>query len=238
MTSTPVMRLTAGAPLPVLVGALARAAWIGLDQRAAQGVRAVLQGLATVLPPGSATGRATVAQVADASGRSVRRTRQVLQTMEAAGMIRWTRGDLLAGGRRPSLFRVDKRLLVALIRHARRELPARLAARTAEFLQRLASTLRQATVLRQARAVRRAAGRVSAPDSRRDAQSHGEIKTALPPSRGRERGSLRLTPRRFESGLAVPGTMAGKPRPRLGPGSRAEQARQLAAARGIELLRC
>lgn len=231
--TTASMRLTAGAPLPVLVGALARAAWIGLDQRAAQGVRAVLQGLATVLPPGSASGRATVAQVADASGRSVRRTRQVLQTMEAVGLIRWTRGDLLAGGRRPSLFRLDKKLLVQLVKHARRELPARLAARTAAFVERLATTLRQATVLRQSRAVRRQ----SAPARAAQPRGHGEMSASLPPSRGRERGALAATPRRVEAGLSVPGTTAGKPRPKL-PGLSRFQRAQLQAQQQQVVARC
>ena len=62
MTTVPVV--SAGAPLPVLVDSLARAAWLGLDTRAAQGIRAVLRGLAVLLPPKSASGRVTVAQVA------------------------------------------------------------------------------------------------------------------------------------------------------------------------------
>ena len=144
MTTVPVV--SAGAPLPVLVDALARAAWLGLDTRAAQGVRAVLRGLAVLLPPKSASGRVTVAQVADASGRSLRRTRQVLQVMEAVGLITWTRGDILAGRRRPSLIRVSKKLLAALVTYARRRMPGRLARRAAEFAKRLAETLRARTI--------------------------------------------------------------------------------------------
>ena len=143
MTTVPVV--SAGAPLPVLVDSLARAAWLGLDTRAAQGIRAVLRGLAVLLPPKSASGRVTVAQVADASGRSLRRTRQVLQVMEAVGLITWTRGDILAGGRRPSLIRVSKKLQAPLVTSARRRMPGRLARRSAEFAKRVVASTRART---------------------------------------------------------------------------------------------
>lgn len=184
--------LPAGAPLPVLVDALARAAWGELGSRSAQGARAVIRGLATLLPPRSAVGLVTVAQVADAAGRSVRRTRQVLQALEYAGLITWRRGELLPSGRRPSLIRVSKRLLAALVTAARRAMPGRLARRTAQFAARLAEHLdrKRAGLVKPAR-------RVTVDDTDKpglNARTHGEMNSPLPPLRGRCGG--RATPDR------------------------------------------
>ena len=225
MTTVPVV--SAGAPLPVPVDSLARAAWLGLDTRAAQGVRAVLRGLAVLLPPKSASGRVTVAQVADASGRSLRRARQVLQVMEAVGLITWTRGDILAGGRRPSLIRVSKKLLAALVTYARRRMPGRLARRAAEFAKRLAETLRARTIPARKRSPRVVAEPGYKPVK---APTHGEMNAPLPPLQGEGKGGAGPT---VPAPLPKTGTMLNQPRPKTGSRWR-EVAKRIHQLRGAQ----
>lgn len=139
------MKLTAGAPLPVLLDALSRAGWADLDTGAAQGVRSTLNALRVLLPHKSATGTVTTNQVADAAGLSSRWTARCLHVLEAAGLIVWTRGQLIAGTPMPGVIRVVKVAIVDLIRRARNSHDDRTRARAAETSARIRATLRNYT---------------------------------------------------------------------------------------------
>lgn len=104
-----------------LLCSLTRAGWGELAPRSAQGLRAVLGGLVLRLPYKSGQGCATVAQIAAASGRGVRRTADMLAELERRGLIEWRRGflDRRTGRRVPGFVRIIKSALVALIKTAR-----------------------------------------------------------------------------------------------------------------------
>lgn len=129
---------TAGWPLPSLLGSLARAGWGELDGRANAGLRTVLHGLEVRLPRASASGLVTEAQLADATGLSLRWVRRCLGVLERLGVIEWHRGGISAGKPRPSLIKVSKRVLVELIARARPEILERLARRAEATAARLA----------------------------------------------------------------------------------------------------
>ena len=113
------MRLTAGAPLDVLVKALAKADWGLLQGRSYNGVRNALRALADLLPSAPGEGVATAYQISRVSGHGVRWTRVVLQWLEDYGLIVWQRGGVWAGKPKPGWIRVNKWKLVELIRAAR-----------------------------------------------------------------------------------------------------------------------
>jgi hypothetical protein len=158
---------TAGWPLPSLLGSLARAGWGELNGRANAGLRTVLRGLEVRLPRAAAAGLVTEAQLADSTGLSIRWVRRCLGALERLGLIEWHRGGISAGKARPSLIKVCKRSLVALIGRARPELAERLAQRaeaTAARIARLPAFL---------------------PGQRHNRRSrHAEVSSALSPLRG------------------------------------------------------
>ena len=112
-------RVTAGAPLDVLVKCLARADWGVLQGREFNGVRNVLRALADLLPSWSGEGVATVFQISRVCGHCTRWVRVVLHWLEDADLIVWWRGGVFQGTPRPGLIRVNKWRLVELIRAAR-----------------------------------------------------------------------------------------------------------------------
>lgn len=160
-------RLTAGAPLGVLVKHLARAGWGDLAGADMRGVRAAVRALADVLPAGIASGRITAPQLASTAGYSERWMRSRLQLLEDAGVVTWTRGGVIAGRPVPSLIRVHKRVLLDLITTARRLRDAMLARRRAAQrirLEGIVNTMRRKAI-----------------PGKRAGQPHAEVSTALPP---------------------------------------------------------
>jgi len=120
---------TAHAPMPALVQSLANAGWGDLAGREFQGVRTVLVALMHSLPYKSAQGTVTEAQVAQRAGLSERWVRRCMHVLEDLGVIEhWTRGGVVAGRPTPSMLRLSKRAVVALIEAAR---PLREAANAA-----------------------------------------------------------------------------------------------------------
>lgn len=128
---------TAAWPAPSLVGALCRAGWgDDLDGRAGGGVRQVLRALVDLLPHGSAAGKVTAAQVADAAGLSVRWTRNRLHVLEDLGLISWRRGGVVDGRPTAGWVRICKTALAALVRRTRGHLDTRRKARQAATRER------------------------------------------------------------------------------------------------------
>ena len=156
--------VTAAWPLDRLVAALARSGWDTLAGRSGGAPRSILRALADLLPHGSATGQVTAHQLAEAAGLSERWTRTILARLEDLGLIRWTRGTIVAGRPMPSLIRVSKRAIAALVRQGRATKPERDAAHAAETEARIA-TIRRPTL------------RPSAPSRRR-----AELSSTLPPN--------------------------------------------------------
>ncbi|VDG76920.1 Uncharacterised protein [Actinobaculum suis] len=118
-TKSKAFTLTAYAPLSSLVRSLERAGWGTLHGRAHGGVRSILRALAARLPDKSAEGLATEFQLAQSAGISVRWARRCLGVLEKLGVIKWTRGGILAGKPRASFFRVSKKKLLAMVKKAR-----------------------------------------------------------------------------------------------------------------------
>lgn len=163
------MTVTARNETRVLVGSLARAGWGELGGREWQGVRSVLRALVDLLPYRSGAGLVTAAQVAEAAGLSPRWVRRCMCVLEDAGVITWHRGGVVAGRPQPSVVRVSKRAVVALIEAARPLREARDAARRTATLARL----------RELRT-----GYVRARGGYRRRSAHAELSTTLPPLRG------------------------------------------------------
>lgn len=197
------MSVTASWPLPRLVSAIARAGWDELAGRRGGGYRAVLRALADLLPERSAVGLVTAPQIADAAGITERWARHILTGLEEAGVIAWTRGTIVDGRPQPSLIKVSKKVLAALVHRSRSTKDARLAARAAETSKRIRETLRMRTLYRSQR---RRPAQAASPAPR------AELSATLPPFRGGSRGpegpALPLT----DTGQTVPGTQLGKVR--------------------------
>lgn len=212
------MSLTAQAPLPVLLDALARAGWADLDGRAAQGVRSVLRGLCSLLPHGSATGLVTAHQIADAAGLKIRQTRSNLHVLEDAGLITWTRGGIKDGHPTPGAIKVNKRALLGLVRAARRAMPERLATRAAETAKRLRETLNARTIRNAARA-RRWRDHGTTRDHRANPAPHAAFNAPLSPSREVTGAATRHALAPTGTGQTKPGTLIGRKRPKAAPGT-------------------
>ena len=197
------MSVTASWPLPRLVSAIARAGWDELAGRRGGGYRAVLRALADLLPERSAVGLVTAPQIADAAGITERWARHILTGLEEAGVIVWTRGTIVDGRPQPSLIKVSKKVLAALVQRSRSTKDARLAARAAETSKRIRETLRMRTLYRSQR---RRPAQAASPAPR------AELSATLPPFRGGSRvpegTALPLT----DTGQTVPGTQLGKVR--------------------------
>ena len=110
---------TAHAPVPSLVRTLSRQGWGPLHGRAMKGRANVLRALSdAVVDDETGEGKATLWQVAQHAGMSMRHARRCLNTLEDLGLVVWWRGGMLAGRSIPSRFRVVKTALVALIKQA------------------------------------------------------------------------------------------------------------------------
>lgn len=153
----------------VLVGSLARAGWGELGGREWQGVRSVLRAIVDLLPYRSGEGLVTASQVAEAAGLSDRWVRRCMHVLEDAGVIAWHRGGVIDGRPQPSIVRVSKRAVVALIEAARPLREARDTVRRAATLARLRE-LRTGYVRARARYRRRS--------------SHAELTASPRPYRG------------------------------------------------------
>ena len=175
------MSVTASWPLPRLVSAIARAGWDELAGRRGGGYRAVLRALADLLPERSAVGLVTAPQIADAAGITERWARHILTGLEEAGVIAWTRGTIVEGRPQPSLIKVSKKVLAALVHRSRSTKDARLAARAAETSKRIRETLRQATLARRP-APRPVEPPAPIPVRSRPAPARAELSAALPPN--------------------------------------------------------
>ena len=145
-------RMTASAawPLPALIEALRRTA--ALERRQVD----VLSALSSVLPHGSAAGRATAPQISDAARYCEKWTRHTLAELEDLGLVVWKRGGVKDGRPQPSFFVISKKLLAAVIRGGREAL-----------LQRRA--------IRQLLARRRLGGRTLPPRGRTRRSAHAEV---------------------------------------------------------------
>lgn len=213
------MTATAAWPLPRLVSALAKAGWGDLHGRAGGGVRGVLRALCDLLPHGAAVGHVTAPQLADAAGLQERWTRSCLAVLEDAGVITWTRGTIIDGQPRPSLIRVSKRALAALVNTARRQADGRLAQRRSDTAHRIRTTLRARTIYR---------ARKHGPDKQRNPPVRAELQPTLPPP-GEVTGTLkRPAPVLTDTGQAIYATVRGNKAPPTGAG-RARLARARAA---------
>lgn len=175
------MTATAGWPLDRLVKALAKSGWDVLTGRQGGGYRAVLRALADLLPATSGSGLVTAPQIADVAGLSEKWARHILTQLEAAGVIRWTRGTIIAGKPHPSLIRVSKRALADLVNRGRRAGDDRLARRAAETARRIRETLRQATLARRP-APRPIEPPTPIPVRSRPAPPRAELSATLPPN--------------------------------------------------------
>lgn len=115
----PRMRVTAGAPLPVIVRCLSTSGWGALWGREWGGVRDVLEALAHKLGSNTATGTITAWQVSRVAALSVRWTRVCLQVLEDIGILHWERGGVIEGKPVVGAMRIDKKALVDIYRTAR-----------------------------------------------------------------------------------------------------------------------
>ena len=147
--ATPAMRLTAGAPTSVLISSLARSYWGVLDGAEWRAARSVLQALTLVPTTKQALARfdfkgeiyTTATQLQRIAGYCERWTRIALQTLEEMGVIRWTRGMIVAGKPTASCLTVIKRKLVELIGFARPRSRRIDEERRDSFIKRLADIL-------------------------------------------------------------------------------------------------
>lgn len=122
-----------------LLDRLRRLGWGPLAGTPWKGARAVLAGLASRLNYLSGTGTTTIEQVAAAAGYGMRWTRQCLNDLEDMGLIEWRRGGVVYGRPTPSVFRLNKAMLVDLINAAEVTRSATTAAFAAATRARLAS---------------------------------------------------------------------------------------------------
>ncbi|MFC8733584.1 hypothetical protein ACFT5B_14240 [Luteimicrobium sp. NPDC057192] len=127
---------------PSLMTSLSNAGWGELNGRSMQGVRSVLHGLVAQLPHRSAAGKATVMDIADRAGLSMKWTARCLHLLEDLGVIEWTRGGITieSASKRhgtPGWIRIVKHKLVELIFAARPWHDERLAQHRAETLRRI-----------------------------------------------------------------------------------------------------
>lgn len=114
--------------VPLLLDTLRRQGWGPLDGKPWKGLRAVLAALGSRVDYHSGQGTATVEQIATAAGYSFRWTRYALQDLEDIGLIVWERGGVQYGRPVPSQFRINKAMLVDLIKAAREKRDAQIIA--------------------------------------------------------------------------------------------------------------
>lgn len=121
-----------------LLTSLSNAGWGELSGGALQGIRTTLEALRRSLPPRTGQGETTVWQIAQKAGLSERWVRRCLGVLEEAGVISWHRGGVAYGRPRPSSFRINKKVLVAMINGARPVMDVLRARRKAQTDARLA----------------------------------------------------------------------------------------------------
>ena len=135
---TPVPEIRAGAPLGVILDALARAGWGPFHGRYYGATRAILQALGALLGP-SGQGDVTAGQVADAAGYSELWTRRKLHELEEAGILTWDRGGVQHGRPTAGFIRVSKTALADLTNRARQAGNPKALDRARETAKRIAA---------------------------------------------------------------------------------------------------
>lgn len=179
-------------PLYKLVDTLARQGWGALAGPKNRGVQRILRALCSLLPYGSASGKATVEQIAEAAQYSMRWTHTCLYTLEDIGLITWQRGGVRYGRPVPSVFTVSKALLCELIAGARQQRDAKILANKKAMEARLAK-VRQANFLMRRRkpdtqpARPAQPARAATPARRADAQPHVAVSAYPSPPRREDR---------------------------------------------------
>lgn len=135
------LKLTAGAPLHVLVDALARAEWGALAGRKFAFIRALLQFMATTSrgTQFSKSGEIVItrAQIAQRCGYSSKTVQRNMPIFEDEGLLVWQRGVAVYGIPVPGRLKINKRLLVQYIHDARAAFGSREARRRARTRARL-----------------------------------------------------------------------------------------------------
>ena len=141
----------AGAPLGVLVDALARAGWGPFAGRYWAATRAILHALGRLLGA-SGQGLTTAPQIADAAGYSEVWVRRKLHELEEAGLLTWDRGGIVDGAPTASFIRVSKVQLADTVSRAREEAGPKVLERARATARRIAEAgLRFTKSLRQKR---------------------------------------------------------------------------------------
>lgn len=138
--STP-RRITAAAPLSMLVAALSRVQWgplAGAKNRPAQLILLALGSHAQYSGLDSA-GEITITthQLADMAGYSDRHLRRWMPVLEGLGLIQWRRGGVIDGKPQPGTLRVCKKLLAQWVRDWTARADAAIEARRIKTLARL-----------------------------------------------------------------------------------------------------
>lgn len=125
-------------PTPSLLTSLSNAGWGDLAGNGMHAVRSVLDALVRSLDYKTGAGFATAPQIAErAGGISERWTRRCLEFLERIGLIKWTRGGVVAGEPSPSHFRIIKTALVELVKLARPAHNVREARRRRSTIERI-----------------------------------------------------------------------------------------------------
>ena len=130
--------LNAGAELPKILRAWAYAGYPGFNDQSTRAVRVILHALTHILPHRSAQGVTTVQQIADVCGYSLKWTRRTMLGMEAAGLISYRPGGVVAGVPAPGFLRVNKSALLAATKAARAAWNDHLEARRQQTRARVA----------------------------------------------------------------------------------------------------
>ncbi|WP_143226479.1 hypothetical protein [Actinomyces provencensis] len=111
--------ITAAAPVPLLLRALATAQWGYLDGYQWQGVRSTLRSIGDLVHYRYGQGTVTAWDVKRGTGLTERWVRECLYWLEDAGLIEWRRGGVYRGVPQAGWMRINKKALVDLIRLAR-----------------------------------------------------------------------------------------------------------------------
>lgn len=131
-------QIRAGAPLGVILDALARAGWGPLAGNYYGATRAILTALGALLGA-SGQGDVTAGQIADAAGYSERWVRRKLAELEESGIVIWDRGGVRDGRPTAGFIRVSKAVLADMTNRAREAGSPKALARARETAARIAA---------------------------------------------------------------------------------------------------
>lgn len=132
-------RVSAQMPLPHLMAMLSRRGWGPLAGREWQGVRSTLRAVVERVPWRSGQGRVLLWDITESAGLSDRWVRRCLGVLDELGVIEWWPGGIAHGRPQPSWVRINKSVLVDLIRIAQPGHDKRLLAYRAAVAARLAT---------------------------------------------------------------------------------------------------